>query len=96
MLRVVATFEAKRGSEQELIDAIRMVTAPTRDEPGCIEYELHRSTEDSTKFAMIETWKDRAALDAHLQTPHIQALFARSAAVLAGPVEIHTFTKVEI
>ncbi len=36
----------------------------------------------------IEIWDDDAALGAHVASPHIQALIARSEAVFTGPPEI--------
>ena len=76
-LTVVATFEARPGKEAELRAALIGLVAPTRKEVGCINYDLHISTETPTKFLFHENWTSKAALDAHLQTPHIQALLPR-------------------
>jgi quinol monooxygenase YgiN len=76
-LTVVATFEARPGKEAELRAALIGLVAPTRKESGCINYDLHISTETPAKFLFHENWTNKAALDAHLQTPHIQALLPR-------------------
>ena len=76
-LTVVATFEARPGKEAELRAALIGLVAPTRKESGCINYDLHISTETPKKFLFHENWTSKAALDAHLQTPHIQALLPR-------------------
>ena len=43
---VVATLKAKAGKEAAVRAAIEAVIAPTRAEPGCINYDLHQSSED--------------------------------------------------
>ena len=74
---VVATFEARPGKEAELRTALVGLVAPTRLETGCLNYDLHISPENPAKFLFHENWTTKAALDAHLQTPHIQNLLPR-------------------
>jgi quinol monooxygenase YgiN len=70
-ITVVATFQAKPGKENELRAALIGLLAPTRKEAGCLSYDLHASPEDPAKFLFHENWADKAALDAHMQAPHI-------------------------
>jgi quinol monooxygenase YgiN len=37
----------------------------TRAEPGCLKFEVFRSHEDPCRFAVSETFRDRAAFEAH-------------------------------
>jgi quinol monooxygenase YgiN len=76
-ITVIATFQARPGKEAELKQALIGLVAPTRKENGCINYDLHASPEDPAKFLFHENWTSKAALDAHMQTPHIQALLPR-------------------
>lgn len=76
-LTVIATFEARPGKEAELRAALMGLVAPTRKEVGCINYDLHTSTETPAKFLFHENWTGKPALDAHMQTRHIQALLPR-------------------
>ncbi len=46
----------------------------TQQEPGCASYELFHDIKELGHFVFIETWLDRAALDAHVQTIHFQTL----------------------
>jgi quinol monooxygenase YgiN len=45
----------------------------TREETGCLNYDLHRDRADPSVFVFHETWESEADLDRHLQAPHIQA-----------------------
>jgi len=74
---VVATFVARAGRETELRNALIKLVAPTREESGCLNYDLHISPENPGRFLFHENWTAKAALDAHLQSPHIQALVTR-------------------
>ena len=74
---VVATFEARPGKETQLRNALMGLVAPTRQEAGCVNYDLHVSTENPRQFLFHENWTTKMALEAHLQSPHIQALLPR-------------------
>ena len=76
-ITVVATFEARPGKETELRNALVGLVSPTRQEPGCLNYDLHGLPDDPAKFLFHENWTDPTALEAHLQSPHVQALLPR-------------------
>jgi len=46
----------------------------TREEPLCISYDLFVDRKDAGHFIFIETWPDRAALDAHCASEHFRRL----------------------
>ncbi len=68
---VVAVLVAKHGLEAKVREELELLLAPTRQEEGCINYNLHRSAEDSTRFMFHENWRSRQDLDTHLASPHL-------------------------
>lgn len=89
-LAVVAFIKAKPGSADVVRDALRdLVTATRRDETGCLSYELNESAATPGTFITVESWVDQGALDAHLQTPHLQAALAAAGEHMAEPPAIH-------
>lgn len=74
-LRVVAHITPKAGKDKDLERILLALIAPTRDEEGCISYELHRDIE-SGHFTFIEEWTSEAALDEHFETEHIKTALA--------------------
>ncbi len=76
-LTVVATFQARPGKQAELRAALIELLAPTRRERGCLSYDLHQSAEDPARFLFCENWESKAAIDAHMQSPHVQKLVPR-------------------
>lgn len=65
------------GQGDSLQSHLLSLTAPTRAEDGAIRYDLYRSVERPDDFLRHEVWRDRAALEAHKQTPPLRASFAR-------------------
>jgi quinol monooxygenase YgiN len=87
-LTVVARIKAKPGLEQQVREALMGLVGPTRNEPGCINYDLHQSLDDKTLFMFYENWTSKKDLDEHLNMPYLRDFLARAADVLAQPVEI--------
>lgn len=94
MLIVIARMKARAGKEKELAALLKGFLAPTRRETGCILYDLHVDRNDPAAFAFYERWKDDAALDAHLKTPHMTAGFAAMNPLIEGSVAIEKYSLV--
>lgn len=73
MLTVIARIEARPEHVAALKQAMLGLLAPTRAEPGCLDYALLESTDDPALFYFHEHWTDRAALEAHWQSAHLRA-----------------------
>jgi quinol monooxygenase YgiN/quercetin dioxygenase-like cupin family protein len=65
------------GQGEMLKQHLLSLTAPTRAEDGAITYDLYQSVEHPDEFLRHEVWRDRAALEAHKQTPPLRESFAR-------------------
>ena len=87
-LSVVAYIEAKPGMEERVKQELLAIVEPTRREQGCFNYDLHQSADNPALFVFYENWTNKAALDAHLETPHVQAFIGQAETLLARPVEI--------
>jgi quinol monooxygenase YgiN len=70
---VVAHFRALPGKEAELRALLESFVAPTRQEEGCLRYDLFIDLKDPLQFTFIEEWTTEAALDKHGQSAHINA-----------------------
>jgi quinol monooxygenase YgiN len=80
------TMEAVPGHEDELKDHLTALVSPTRSEPGCIEYILHRNPEHPGTFMFYERFVNQAALDAHIAMPYFQNFVQYRAAANPDPV----------
>lgn len=90
-LKVIAHARAKDGRQAEVQEVFEGLVDPTRAEEGCIGYELLSSLDDELAFTFVEEWRDRAALGAHLESPHVRAANARLPELLDGEVDLRTY-----
>lgn len=89
---IIATLKAKPGRSEELGKRLLALVQPTRAEAGCISYDLHRSTEDRDLWMFYENWRSKADLDAHIQTPYLQALIKDVPELTVDGLKIHYFS----
>lgn len=94
LLTVVAEMVAKPGKEAELERQMLALIEPTRKEEGCVQYDLHRSTEESGRFVFYENWTARELLDRHLQSPHLKAFGKAAGDLLREPLRVMTYTRI--
>ena len=71
-LTVVAHLRALRGQIEETKAFLTSLIAPTRAEPGCVEYWLHQDNDDPAEFTFYENWTSRAEWDKHMELPHLK------------------------
>lgn len=90
-LRVVAHLRAQEGKAAELEDVLKGLLEPTRAEPGNISYQLLASLDDDRNFTFVEEYQDGDALDAHFNTPHVEAALARLPELLAEELDMRTY-----
>lgn len=91
-LTVIATLRAQAGHEAALGEQLQGLVAPTRREPGCLDYDLHRSNDDPAEYVFYENWISKDDLDKHLQMPHMRAFAELAPGLLDGPVQTRLLT----
>lgn len=87
-LTVIAEMQALPGKEAQLREALLGLVNPTHSEEGCLDYDLHESTDTKGLFYFYENWTDERALERHLGSPHLKALPSKIEGCLAGPAKI--------
>jgi quinol monooxygenase YgiN len=72
MIMVIGTFRLPPRSIGAAQIAMARVVAASRAEAGCVDYAYAEDVLEPGLFRVSEAWTDRAALDAHFHTPHMQ------------------------
>lgn len=85
-LTIIGRLRARSGRESDLRDALIEVLNESRQETGCINYDLHVAEADPSLFVLYENWISQDALDEHFQLPHSTKLAARFPELLAEPL----------
>jgi len=91
-LTLVAHLTARPDKVEEAKAFLLAQIAPTRAEPGCLEYHFHQSIDEPAEFTFYETFVDRAAWDLHMQTPHLRRFTQVKGDLFAKEPEIHLLT----
>ncbi len=91
MIRVVAKNYPKEGCLEEILDICKELVKLTREEDGCIAYELFQDVKDPSIIAFIETWESEEALGRHLQSEHFQRLVPPMKALMIKPGDMNIF-----
>ena len=81
---LLVVLRPKEGQEAPLEEELRALVAPTRREPGCLGYTLHRSADQAGVFLLHEIWATRDDHTRHTETPHFERWSARKDAILAS------------
>jgi len=72
---IYATYRIKPDDVRAFRDvALRMASA-ARMRDGCVLLDVTEEVGVAGTFRMIEAWRDRAALSAHLSSPDFQSVF---------------------
>ena len=94
IVKVMGILVARPGRTEELKVLLGGMVAPSRGEPGNLQYNLWRDQADPARFVTDERYRDDAAVAAHHAAPHyktylskIHDLAERTALVL-DPLEV--------
>ncbi len=69
---LAATWTAKPGEEERVQRALVALSKATRQEPGCLFYQVHRGIENRREFFIYEQYTDPAAFEAHAASAHFE------------------------
>jgi quinol monooxygenase YgiN len=67
-----ATWTAKEGSEEVVLDALTKLSPLSRQEPGCRYYQAYRDPAEPRVFRIFEIYDDQDAVAAHASSPHFE------------------------
>jgi len=94
LLTVVAEMQAKPGKEDDLRRAVLALIEPTRQEDGCVQYDLHVHSSDPSRFVFYENWTSQEHLDRHAASAHLKNFGAATADLLVQPPRVETYSRI--
>lgn len=93
-VRTIARTTALPVKVEEVKSILVGLIEPTRQEDGCILYELLQNSDDPTDFVLVEEWESEAALKAHLASPHMVNM-PNPSKLVAAPPDIRSYRLVK-
>lgn len=86
---LVGQARALPGRADALEAELLALVAPTRSEPGMMQYHVHRDRADPDLFVFYEAWRSLGDLRRHLSTPHVSRFLARRSEFIAGEMAVN-------
>ena len=76
MLLLNATYTMKPGMRDTFLKEVQAqgILDAVRQEDGCMQYAYYLPAQEDNTLLLVERWRDRAAQQVHLTTPHMTAL----------------------
>lgn len=70
-VHVTAIVVAREGKEDDLMRLLQKNLIATRNEKGCLSYEIFQSTENKKIFTLHEKWTSNETLSLHFKMPYM-------------------------
>ncbi|MEP5758211.1 MAG: putative quinol monooxygenase [Litoreibacter sp.] len=91
-LKIVANIKAYSDKIDLVKSELIKLIATTRNEEGCINYDLHQDNENPAHFMFYENWETRELWQTHMGAPHLTAYIEAT----NGAVEEFTLNEMNI
>jgi quinol monooxygenase YgiN len=72
MVSFVVRFTFNPEDRAEMAEALRLLAAASRLEPGCVSYIPHHIEGDPDTIVIYEQYRDEKALEAHRKSGHFK------------------------
>ncbi|MDO4531671.1 MAG: putative quinol monooxygenase, partial [Bacillota bacterium] len=93
MIVLLAKSRLLEGKQQEFLSIAKKLVEATRQESGCVYYDLVQ--EDERTFCFVEKYLDEAAVEAHKNSPHFQTYVPMMNDLREGAPEVTTCVTVD-
>lgn len=94
-IRVASRMKVKPGKEDEAHKALMALLLKTRDEKGCLSYDLYKSKFDilnekdcPSYFLLKEKWRDGEAINFHVSTDFFGEFMSKGSDLFDGTIEV--------
>jgi len=91
-LTIIANIYVNEGKIDFVKNELLKLIAVTREEEGCINYDLHLNNDDPSHFMFFENWQSHEDWQKHMDTAHIK----HYAEAVEGVVKRQTFQMTKI
>lgn len=77
MITIIVHFLVKQGKKEEFHKAMEELLIKSREEEGCLLYDIYEGRDDTNSVVLLEHWKDQVAIDIHGKTDHFMTIIPR-------------------
>lgn len=91
MIRIIATFLVKPECVGRALELSRELVTDTRQEKGCIQYDLIQAIDNPSKIVVVENWESPETLTAHSNSEHYKRLVPAIAGMCSQPPAVDKY-----
>ena len=95
-LHVVAVLKAKEGKADAVREAFLNALGPSRQDKGCIRYDLFEAQGTPGTFVNLETWASQEDLNEHMKSPALAEAFTSVGDAFDGAPQIYLLNPVDV
>lgn len=88
---VIARAQVRPEMRENFIEAAGACVAATRQEAGCLAYDMYESLTVPGAFVAVEQWENETAINAHFLLPHTAAFLEAAAGCVTAPPLIEEY-----
>ncbi len=93
MVKVIAKNYAKEEKIDEILKLCTELIGDTRNEEGCVKYELYQDIKDSTILTFVEEWENKEALEKHMQSEHFIKIVPLLGNLMCKEADMNVYSK---
>lgn len=94
-MKVVSHVTAAPYEVGPLLELLDKVAGATRQEPGCISYEVFENVQDPTDITVISEFTDLSAYEEHFGQPYMLDLLSELPSLTTGEIENRLLKTIE-
>ena len=95
MIHIIVRIEPKPDKIEAFLELATYDARNSRQEPGCLRFDVLRQNDNPGKFAFYEVYKDDDAVKAHQATPHYARWKSEIEALCKVPRTSEKFTTLD-
>ena len=89
---VVVKITARPDAATAMRAVVLALARDSREEAGCISYDVLQNLAEPHVFVLIEAWASAASLDAHNKAPHVGEAISKAQPLAAAPLDVGRYT----
>ncbi|MCP5506407.1 MAG: antibiotic biosynthesis monooxygenase [Chlamydiales bacterium] len=84
---VIAILKAKLGKENQLRESLLKIGELTRQEDGCIGFQLYHDPENSSQFGLYGQWNSKEQYQKQFKKPYVVEFLEKGESLVEKPYQ---------
>lgn len=94
MIKVITKKIVNEGMIESVVKLYGELVNASRNEKGCIEYELYQDKKDSYILVVVEEWESDEALKNHKDSEHFKRIVPMIGKLTSSKVDSNVYKKI--